>query len=83
LTDFSCSEKIISVNKFEYPFILNVKGESAIIEKQNFSLTDFLKDLNAQIVLYENGENYICYYAYLTTTRAATSQVRQSTHAYR
>ena len=69
LTDFSCSEKIISVNKFQYPFVFNVKGESAIIEKQNFSLTAFLKDLNAQIVICESGENYTCYYAYSPTLK--------------
>jgi hypothetical protein len=69
LTDFSCSEKIISVNKFEYPFIFNVKGESAIIKNQNFSLTDFLNELNAQVVHCESGEDYTCYYAYSPTLK--------------
>ena len=64
LTDFSCSNKIINVDKNKYPFIINVKGESAAIEKEKFNLQSFLSDLNAELVLVESDENYTCYYAY-------------------
>ena len=64
LTDFSCSNKIINVDKNKYPFIINVKGESAVIDKEKFNLQSFLSDLNAELVLVESDENYSCYYAY-------------------
>ena len=64
LTDFSCSNKIINVNKSLYPFVANVKGESVVIEKADFCLQSFLTDFNAQLVLVESAENYTCYYAY-------------------
>ena len=64
LTDFSCSNKIISVDKYKYPFIFNVKGECAVLNKDKFRLQSFLNDLNAQIVFIESDEDYDCYYAY-------------------
>ena len=64
LTDFSCSNKIVSVNKYKYPFVFNVKGESAVVEKENFDLQSFLKELNAQLVFCESDQSYDCYYAY-------------------
>lgn len=64
LTDFSCSNKIINVNKFAYPFMFNIKGESAVLEKETFNLQTFLTDLNAKVVDIESGETYTCYYAY-------------------
>ena len=64
LTDFSCSNKIIKVNKYTYPFTLNIKGESAVLKKETFNLQSFLEDLNAEIIAMENGEKYTCYYAY-------------------
>lgn len=64
LTDFSCSSKIIGVSKARFPFILNVKGESVQLKKESFDLENFLKDLNAEIVMIESVENYDCYYAY-------------------
>ena len=42
LTDFSCSNKIISVDKNKYSFILGIKGESVVIEKADFCLQSFL-----------------------------------------
>ena len=64
LTDFSCSNKIISVDKNKYSFILGIKGESVVIEKADFCLQSFLTDFNARVVLVESAENYTCYYAY-------------------
>ena len=64
LNDFSCSNSIVNVDKDKFPFVLNVKGQSVVIEKDKFELEKFLLDLNAKLVLVESGEDYSCYYAY-------------------
>jgi len=52
------------VTSFEYLFRVNVFGESCSIEKERFSLEDFLQDFSAQIVLVEEINGLTSYYAY-------------------
>ena len=71
LTDFSCSNQIIKADKHNYPFILNVKGESAVLKKEDFNLQSFLNTFSAKLVLEESDENYSCYYAYSPNIKSA------------
>lgn len=53
-----------SVGKSEFLFLSALKGESVFVEKNSFSLQEFLQYFNAKIVLEEQIEEGISYYAY-------------------
>ncbi len=61
--DNSSCASVISVNADEYPFIHNIYGESCTITG-DFNLTEFLSDMNASLIFYENIGDGMNYYAY-------------------
>lgn len=58
----NCSFK--SVDRLEYLFSINVFGEGCCINKDEFNLEEFLDDFSAKVLLVEQTDSTISYYAY-------------------
>lgn len=52
------------VSKSEYIWCHGIKGESCVIEKQNFCLSDFFDEFNAEQLFSEKVGEIIVYYAF-------------------
>ena len=64
LTSYSSPSQIIKVDKNSFKFVLGVKGEGFKVDKESFCLVEFLSQIDAELVLKEELENVVCYYAY-------------------
>ena len=64
LCDYSLSQGLKSVNSVEFLFTSKIKGESCMIEMDNFDINEFLDKMNAKVVFEReiNGvKSYYCY----------------------
>ena len=52
------------VSKSKYIWCFGIKGESCVIEKQDFCLSDFFNDLNADELFSEKVGEIVVYYAF-------------------
>ena len=59
----SSSGSIIMADKISYSMFNGIKGESASINKLNFDLQEFLSDFGAEVILVENIDDGISFYA--------------------
>lgn len=64
LFENSSSAKIVNVTKSGFFALKNVKGESCKIKKKDFSLDEFLREFDAELVHVEEIEQGISYYAF-------------------
>lgn len=64
LTDYSCSNATKNVFLLEYLFTFNVKGESCVIDKNEFEKEKFLSDFSATEMFSESTGEIVCFYAY-------------------
>lgn len=64
LCDYSLSQGLKVVDSTEFLFTNGIKGESCQIEISEFSLIDFLNEMNAKIVFekqIDGAKSYYCY----------------------
>ena len=64
LTNYSDSSAELSLDKKGVIFLAGIKGESCIVEKENFNIQYFLQQMNASIVFTHEFDGCINYYAY-------------------
>lgn len=60
----SFSSKIFSVDAREFAFYSGIKGESCKLTKADFNLKELLDNFDAKIVMQEDLQNCVCYYAF-------------------
>lgn len=64
LLDNSSSAYIVSVSKDEYSAYKKIMGESCKVDKQNFSISDFLFDMGATLIFVEENEFGTSYFGF-------------------
>lgn len=64
LSDYSLSQGLKKVNSLEFLFVGEIKGESCIIEMDNFKLNEFLDQMKAEIVFEREIDGVKSYYCY-------------------
>ena len=64
LSDYSDTRTQLSLRENEFIFLSGVKGESCVIEDENFDLEKYLTQMRASIIFTHEFEEYKNYYAY-------------------
>ena len=64
LCDYSLSQNLKNVNNLEFLFMSGIKGESSIVEMNEFDLHEFLDKMNAKVVFEREVCGVKSYYCY-------------------
>ena len=73
LSEGSSLSQVVVVSKQDFVLYGDVKGESCVILKNEFSVGDFFADFNAKILFSEMVEEGVSYYGYSSKIKYAES----------